>query len=314
MEFVAIDFETANERRASACSCGIAIVSNGRVVETRHWLIRPQELRFCPWNVSIHGISESDVVDKPQLCDLWDEIRDCLTGRIVLAHNASFDMSVLRHALDGYGIPYPRLEYSCTHLIAKETWREWVCFSLAAIAHKLQLVFNHHDAMEDARACAEVALLATKHLNASCFAELEELTGVYRGRLECDHYCPPDHPRGRGKRTNRRSTTIRYKDFKPEVDNIDEGNPFYDRKVVFTGKLSSLRREDAAQIVVNHGGRCSGSVSKKTNYVVVGELDIRTFAAGKDKSIKLETAEALARDGHDIEIIGENDFLRMIGE
>ena len=56
MEFVAIDFETANEKRASACSCGIAIVAGGRVVETKHWLIRPQELRFSPWNVGIHGI------------------------------------------------------------------------------------------------------------------------------------------------------------------------------------------------------------------------------------------------------------------
>ena len=232
----------------------------------------------------------------------------------MLAHNASFDMSVLRHALDGYGIQYPRLEYSCTYLIAKETWREWVCFALPAIAYKLNLVFNHHDAMEDAKVCAEVVLVATKHLNASSFDELEELTGVYRGQLDGDHYCPPYHPRERGQRTGRSSTTIRYKDLKPEVDNIDEDNPFYGRKVVFTGTLTCLRREDAAQIVVNHGGQCCGSVSKKTNYVVVGELDSRTFAAGKNKTTKLETADALAHNGHNIEIIGEDDFLRMISD
>ncbi len=312
MEFVAIDFETANEKRASACSCGLAIVSDGKVVDTRHWLIRPQELRFSPFNVGIHGINEGTVADKPRLCDLWDEIRPLLDGKLVLAHNASFDMSVLRNALDGYGIQYPQFDYSCTYLIARQTWTDWVCFALGAVAYKLNMPFTHHDAMEDARVCAEVALRAAKHLNASTFEELEECTSVYRGRLECDHYYTPYRPSVRGDRTGRKSTTIRYKDLRPEVESIDEANPYFGRKVVFTGILTCMKREAAAQLVVNHGGQCCGSVSKKTNILVVGDLDSRTFAAGKNKSTKLATAESLAMAGCDIEIIGEDDFLRLL--
>ncbi len=314
MDFVAIDFETANEKRASACSCGIAVVSAGQIVETRHWLIRPQELRFSTFNVCIHGINESTVADEPRLCDLWEEIRPYLHGRLVLAHNASFDMSVLRNSLDGYGIPYPQLEYSCTRLIAKETWSDWVCFALPAVAYKLNLPFSHHDAMEDARVCAHIALLAIKQLKTTCFTELEECIGVYRGRMDCDHYCPPWHPRERGQRNGRTSSTIRYKDMKPEVDFIDESNPFFGRKVVFTRTLSCIGRKEAAQLVVNNGGRCVGSVSGKTNIVVVGKLDSRKLAAGEDKTTKLKNAEKLARDGHDIEIISEDDFLRMVSD
>lgn len=312
MDFVTIDFETANEKRASACSFGLAIVSDGKVVDARHWLIRPQELRFNPFNVGIHGINEAAVADKPRLCDLWDEIRPLLDGNLVLAHNASFDMSVLRKSLDGYGIPYPQCDYSCTYLIARETWTDWVCFALGAVAYKLDLPFIHHDAMEDARACAEIALRAAQHLNVYTFDELEERTNVYHGRLEHDHYYTPYCPSVRGERTGKKSTAIRYKDLRCEVDVIDESNPFFGRKVVFTGTLSCMMREVAAQLVVNHGGQCCGSVSKKTNIVVVGELDSRTFAAGKNKTKKLETAESLALAGCNIEVIGEDDFLRMI--
>lgn len=314
MEFVAIDFETANETRASACSCGIAVVADGKVVDKRHWLIQPKELRFNSYNVRIHGIDRDAVANQPRFCELWEEIRPYLDGRIVLAHNASFDMSVLRNALDGYKIDYPRLEYSCTYLISRQTWSDWACFALSAVAYKLKIDFSHHDAAEDARACAEVALMAVKHLGATSFDDLEDRTSVYRGRLERNGYCTPYHPGRRGDQSTRFSTPIRYKDMKPQCGDIDESNPFFGRKVVFTGTLHSMGREEAAQCVVNYGGRCTDSVSKKTNIVVIGELDPRTFAEGMSTTGKAAMAESLASDGHDIEILSEDDFLRMIEE
>jgi DNA polymerase III subunit epsilon len=146
MELVTIDLETANETRASVCSCGIAVVADGKVVDKRHWLIQPKELRFNPYNVRIHGIDRDAVADQPRLCELWEEIRPYLDSRIVLAHNARFDMSVLRNSLDGYEIDYPQLEYSCTYLISRQTWKDWVCFALSAVAYKLNIDFSHHDA------------------------------------------------------------------------------------------------------------------------------------------------------------------------
>jgi DNA polymerase III subunit epsilon len=213
MELVAIDFETANETRASMCSCGIALVADGKVVDKRHWLIQPKELRFNSYNVQTHGIDRNAVVNRPRLCELWDEIRSYLDGRIVLAHNASFDMSVLRKSLDGYEIDYPQLEYSCTYLISQQTWKDWGCFALSAVACKLNIDFSHHNAAEDARACAEVALMAMKHLGVTSFDDLEDRISVYRGRLERSGYCTPYHPGRRGDQSvpNRPPMRARYK-------------------------------------------------------------------------------------------------------
>ena len=103
MRFVALDFETANERRDSACALGIAKVVGSRVVERKSWLIRPPRLKFNRRNIDIHGITAADVKDKPKFNELWPTIRRHLDGELLLAHNASFDFSVLRHVLDSVG-------------------------------------------------------------------------------------------------------------------------------------------------------------------------------------------------------------------
>jgi DNA polymerase III subunit epsilon len=109
MSWVAIDFETANETRGSACALGVAIVEDSQVVERRSWLIRPPTLDFNP-NVMIHGITAADVAAAPAFDSLWPRIWAILEGRPVIAHNASFDISVLRHSLDAYGLPWPHLQ------------------------------------------------------------------------------------------------------------------------------------------------------------------------------------------------------------
>ncbi len=83
MDFVAIDFETANEKRNSVCELGVAIVEDDKIVESKSWLIRPPELRFNPFNTYIHGISEKDVVNQPEFDALWDEIKNYLGGNLV---------------------------------------------------------------------------------------------------------------------------------------------------------------------------------------------------------------------------------------
>ena len=70
-DYIAIDFETANEQRASACALGIAVGEGGRVVHSRAWLIRPPEMRFVPFNIGIHGISPKDVGDAPEFIEAW---------------------------------------------------------------------------------------------------------------------------------------------------------------------------------------------------------------------------------------------------
>lgn len=122
MDFIAFDFETANQYRTSACSLGIAIVKNNIVTECKEWLIRPFPFEFSPFNTAIHGITADDVESAPTFQQLWPEICPYFENQTVVAHNASFDFSVLRRTLEHYQIPVPNLKILCTYRIAQSLY------------------------------------------------------------------------------------------------------------------------------------------------------------------------------------------------
>lgn len=103
------------------------------------------------------------------------------------------------------------------------------------------------------------------------------------------------------------------KDITTENTEFDETHPLYGKTCVFTGALEKMPRKDAMQIVVDLGGLVGNSVTKKTNYLILGNNDY--CSSIKDgKSSKHKKAEALKLDGCDIEIISENVFYDMIEE
>ena len=187
MNWVAIDFETANEKYSSACALGIAIVEHGRIIKRASWLIRPRDLYFNYYNTYIHGITEEDVRDKPQFNELWGEFRPFLDGKIVIAHNASFDIGVLRRLLDEYGIPYPELHYFCTRVLAKKVWPTLNSYRLNMLSAHLGISLKHHDAEEDAVACAEISLRCCDEMGVSRLEDLAMKFGITRGRLAADN-------------------------------------------------------------------------------------------------------------------------------
>jgi DNA polymerase-3 subunit epsilon len=152
--FVVLDFETANSDRASVCAFGLVVVEEGMIAEEIKRLVRPRELYFDPYNTYIHGITEEDVENEPEFDELWPIIEDWLSMGPLVAHYASFDISVLRFALDQYEIPYPELAYSCTRLISKKVWPGLINYSLPTVVEHLAIGFEHHDPVEDASASA----------------------------------------------------------------------------------------------------------------------------------------------------------------
>jgi len=183
MDFTAIDFETANEKRSSACALGLIVVDGGAIVEERSFLIRPKELRFNPFNISLHGIRPSDVRDEPEFNDLWDALQPYLDGRTVIAHNAGFDMGVLRALLDEYEMDHPDLRYACTMTMSRRAWPELKRHRLDVVANHLGVEFKHHDAVEDARAAAWIALHAARKFGVASFSELLRALGMSRWTL-----------------------------------------------------------------------------------------------------------------------------------
>jgi len=197
MNWVAIDFETANAKHSSACALGIAMVEDGRIIKRASWLIRPRELYFNYYNTYIHGITKEDVKDKPQFNELWNEFRPFLEGKTVIAHNAGFDIGVLRQLLDESGIPYPELHYFCTRVLAKKVWPTLNSYRLNMISAHLGISLKHHDAEEDAVACAEISLRCCDEMGVNRLEDLAMKFGIAKGCLYTDSRKPSNTKHGK---------------------------------------------------------------------------------------------------------------------
>ena len=171
-------------------SIGIAVIEDLKIVEIKHWLIRPPELYFHPFNISIHGITENDVKNEPSFDQLWPEIRNYIDNNLIIAHNASFDLGVLRHTLSTYDIDYPESDYSCTWRISKKVWRGLPSHRLDAVSNHLGIEFQHHNAEEDARACAEIAIKACREKDASSLPDLIDKIDLVCGYIRPGDYTP----------------------------------------------------------------------------------------------------------------------------
>ena len=119
--FAAVDFETATPSRASACAVGVVLVDGDAVVQREERLIQPPNNEYAPFNVSIHGISAADTATSGTFDDVWPEIADIIADRLVIAHNAAFDISVLRRSARDRGYDVPPIHFACSLRIARET-------------------------------------------------------------------------------------------------------------------------------------------------------------------------------------------------
>jgi DNA polymerase-3 subunit epsilon len=188
MRFVAIDFETASGSQVSACSLGIAVVEGGEIVARREWLIRPPSLYFSPYNIEVHGITPEMVVDALQFDALWPEMERALGGRILVAHNAPFDMGLLRATLLHYDVWCQKMQFVCSVALARKCWPELPRHSLDALAREFGIEFRHHNAEEDAVAAAKVVLRAAEEYSAESVDELMERTQLRLGEVSPGAY------------------------------------------------------------------------------------------------------------------------------
>src|SRR5699024_292375 len=102
---------------------GIVVADEQGIVDEFYSLINPL-MAFTPFNTYIHGITESDVADAPTFPEIWPSMLKYISEHPVIAHNASFDMGVIRHTLDYYQMRYPEMDYLCTANIARRVWPE----------------------------------------------------------------------------------------------------------------------------------------------------------------------------------------------
>lgn len=298
VDFVAIDFETANRRRESACAVGLAFVSNGVVVEQTSTLINPDG-EFGRYNVAIIGIRPEDVVDAPYFPEVWEVLAPVLSGRTIVAHVASFDLGVLRQAVARYELPGISMRAMCSWRLARRTWPTLPAYGLSYLARELGLDLDHHEAGSDAAASAGVVLAAMREAGASSLDGMLDTFGMRMGTLTPDSFVGVSAYGGDLRNVS-------------GVEDADPDHPLYGRRICFTGAMFSMTRNEAAERIVEFGADFKKNVSAQTDMLVIGDADFVQFADGMQTG-KMQKAAALREEGFEIEIMAERDFLALLG-
>jgi DNA polymerase-3 subunit epsilon len=153
--FTAIDFETAQGYRWSICQIGLVRVENGIITQELDILVQPPDNYYWYNFTNIHGISAKDTLNAPTFDQIWHKIAPFIENQNVIAHNGfGFDFPVLGKTLEHYEMSASPFNKFCTYKIYKK--------NLAKLCQEHNIPLNHHDALSDARACAELYL---KHVN-----------------------------------------------------------------------------------------------------------------------------------------------------
>ncbi len=188
LDYVAIDFETANTYANSACSVGLVRFIGGKEDASIYSLVHPAKMYFIPeWTEQIHHIGYDDVRNKPQFPEVWDTLvvpfLEQVPGLPLVAHNAGFDMNVIRSCMDFYGMPVSQLCYFDSLKVAQRTWPELDCHRLTYLGKKFLIEYDAHNALDDSRTCGKIVRLAAKAqdagsvdgLLAACGLEMRQL-------------------------------------------------------------------------------------------------------------------------------------------
>ncbi len=313
LSFVSIDFETANAFRGSPCAIGMIKIVDGQIADDYSSLIRPPEGYddFDPWNITIHGITPNHVRDSKRFGDQWPEILEFMGELPVVAHNAGFDMGVMREALRVSDMAWPELKYACTMVMSRRVY-EIPSHTLSFVAEAAEVSWDeelHHNAKYDALIAAQIVISMARNNKCETLDELLNSLAVGYGRLTPDRWvgCQAKHQSSGRHASHSRSV----KEVEINIE-ADETHPLYGKRIVFTGTLHSMPRIDAWKAVASFGGIPQDAVTAETNILVMGEQELSKLRPGATKSSKFLKAEMLKSKGRDIEVFTESDFLSQM--
>ena len=155
--YISFDVETPNRYTTRMSAIGIAVVEDGRIADTFYSLVDPEQ-PFDWFNTQLTGIDSRAVRGAPTFPALWERIEPLMSSGVLVAHNAPFDLGVLKKCLQDYGLRWKAdVPYLCTVQMGRRL--------LPGISHRLNVLcdyygiaLNHHQADSDSRACAEILI------------------------------------------------------------------------------------------------------------------------------------------------------------
>ncbi len=155
--YIVFDVETPNRANDRMSAIGISVIKDNTIIKNYYSLVDP-ETHFDWFNTKLTGIDAKMVKDAPNFPKLWEKLALIMDRGILVAHNAAFDMSVLKRCLKAYDITWkPSVEYLCTVQVGRRVLPE-MKHNLDVLCDHYGIELKHHHAGSDSHACAEILL------------------------------------------------------------------------------------------------------------------------------------------------------------
>lgn len=337
INFTAIDFETANGFRGSACAIGAVKIRNGVIAESHYSLLQPPVGydRFDPRNMAIHRITPEDVATAPTFAEHFPTLHEFVSDDVVVAHNAGFDIGVIESGLEVCQLPIPRLDFVCSLTLSRKNYKLASHALPSAAAEAGFVLENHHNALEDAKASAAIVVDVAHRLEADSLDAMLEVSGMQRrtlpardvgdtlsrptrhaltmpGMFDAANHAVaaealPDLIRWPNEGTN-----------PPANEFADSKHPLFGHHVVFTGLLG-LSRQEAKNKAAEHGAQTHSRIGATTTMVIVGDgirpEELANFEHNpRLQQRKMQDVVRRREQGQDIVLVTEPEFLGMLNE
>jgi len=256
------------------------------------------------FQTSLHGITAEMVATVPPWREVAPWISQYAGSDVLVCHNAAFTIGALRNTCAADSVPLPTADFLCTMLLARQVFR-LPSYRLPFVADKCGIeLAGRHQVLINARGSALVAVALARQHGAGTPGELAEALDIRMGRVDTGRYVPAI--RG-APRISRGCPPAPDPSPDPQQD-----HPLYGRVIVFTGALKTRTRQQAWNDVAAIGAIPEKHVTRRTNILVIGDLNPAVLAPGATTSDKAAHAFALQAKGQDIEVMTEDDFIRAL--
>lgn len=186
--FIAFDFETANRNRHSICSVGMVFVEDGKIVDSVYSLVDPEE-SFDYGNIQVHGIQAYDVEGAPTFDAFYESIKDRIENQVMVAHFLPFDGYALRDNLHRYNVTPVPSKLLCSYQLSKKLLKGRSSYTLKSLCEHYDIdLFHHHNALDDAKACAEIMINLSNEFEIYDLDTIFQKTNIRAGEITSSHY------------------------------------------------------------------------------------------------------------------------------
>lgn len=292
-DYIVFDIETTGLDTSydEVIEIGAIKVKNNKTVSKFNSLVKPKN-EIDEYITELTGITNEMVKDAPAIEEVLPDFMDYIGNDILIGHNVNFDINFIYDNLYRNKLDVLTNDFIDTMRISRKLLPELLHHRLIDLAKYFKIdSTNNHRSLKDCEITMNV-YENLKEIALQKYDNVDEFKNAFK---------------------KHKKEGLRAKDIVSTNTDFDVDNLFYDKYVAITGTLEKMQRKEAMQIIVDLGGHCEDNVTKKTNYLILGNNDYNPILRGK-KSSKLIKAETLKLEGKDIEIISENVFYDIIAD